>query len=307
MNHSKLILSISIAFLLFTSVNYLKAQYIVEQIEYEIPISYDLIPEDIEFEAPEDESKFFLDIPDSKLKEAALAEGREIKEERSTIYIEGENFAVETESGEMGKVTMVSNAKTGMMYLILWTQKKVIEMKPEDLAKIEESAKASTEKVLENLPAEMREQVRAEMEKEKNKPQVKYEAKPTGQKMKLYGFNCEEYGIVKDGEFITIWASGDRPEIVNEIDRISGKFDEMFKTGEDEDIDEWQLVPGKIPVQVKTYRSDMMGEPSITIQAITGIENRKPSADKFRVPGQDEGFTKGSMMEMMKQMMPGDE
>ena len=51
----------------------------------------------------------------------------------------------------------------------------------------------------------------------------------------------------------------------------------------------------------------MMGEPSITIQAITGIENRKPPADKFRVPGQDEGFTKGSMMEMMMQMMPGDE
>ena len=252
MNHTKLILSISIAFLLFTSVNYLKAQYIIEQIEYEIPISYDLVPDDVEFEDPEDENKFFLNIPESKLKEAALAEGREIKEERSTIYIEGENFAVETESGEMGKVTMVSDAKTGMIYLIMWTQKKVIEMKPEDMAKIEESAKAAAEKVLENLPPEMREQVRAEMEKEKNKPPVKYEAKPTGQKMKLYGFNCEEYGIVKDGEFITIWASGDRPEIVDEVNRISGKFDEMFKTGEDEDVDEWQLVPGKIPVQVKT-------------------------------------------------------
>ncbi len=308
MNHFRLILSISIAFLLFTSVNYLKAQYIIEQIEYEIPVCYDLIPEDVEFEEPEDESNFFLNIPESKLKEAASAEGREIKEERSTIYIDGEDFAVETESGDMGKVTMVSDTKTGMIYLIMWSQKKVIEMKPEDMAKIEEKTKAATEKMLENLPLEMHEQVQAEMEKEKNKPRVKYEAKPTGKKMMLNGFNCEEYLITKEDEYITIWASGDKSEIVNEVDRISRKFDNLFRTGEDEEVDEWQLIPGKIPVQVKTYRSSMMtGEPSLTIQTITGIENRKPSADKFRVPGENEGFTKGAMMDMMMQMMPQEE
>lgn len=304
MIQSRLILSLFTAILLFTSVNFLMAQYIIEQIEHEIPVSYDLIPEDAEFEEPEDEGNFFLNISEDILRETALTEGMEITEERSTIYIDGENFAVETESEDMGKVTMVSNAKTGMIYVIMWAQKKVMEMKPEDMAKIEEKAKAAAEMVLENLPDEIREQVRAEMEKEGSMPKVKYKAKPTGKKMELYGFNCEEYRVTKEDEFIAVWASGDRSEIVDEVDRITKKFDKLFNTDEDEDIDEWQLVPGKIPVQVKTYLSEMMGESSVTILTITGIENKKPSAEKFRVPDEKEGFTKGSIMDMM---MPGEE
>ena len=129
MIHSKLILRLSVAFLLFTFVNLLKAQYIIEQIEYEIPISYDLIPEDTEFEGSEDESNYFLNIPENKLKEAAAAEGKEITEERSMIYIDGENFAVETESSNLGKITMVLDMKSKMMYLIMWTPKKIMEIK----------------------------------------------------------------------------------------------------------------------------------------------------------------------------------
>jgi len=44
----------------------------------------------------------------------------------------------------------------------------------------------------------------------------------------------------------------------------------------------------------------------LLIQTITKIENKNPSVDKFKVPGEKEGFTKGSMMDMMMQMMPGD-
>ena len=51
----------------------------------------------------------------------------------------------------------------------------------------------------------------------------------------------------------------------------------------------------------------MMGEPVLFIQSITKIEKKKPSADKFRVPGKKEGFTKGSMMDMMMQIRSKDE
>lgn len=308
MNHPKLILSLFAIFLLLISVNCLMAQYIIEQTEYTFPFNYDLILEDKEFESEEDEGSYILSIPESKLKEAALAGGMEILEEKSTIYIDGDNFAVESTSEEMGKVTMVSDMKTKMMYVIMWDQKKVMEIKPEDLAKMEENVMKAAEAMLENVPQEMREQVKVEMEKEKNKPQMKYDAHPTGNKMKLYGFNCEEYRVSKDNELIAIWASSENSELAKEIDRISGTFDELYRTEDYEDIDEWQLIPGKIPVQVKTYRSAMTEEePGITIQAITNIDNRKPPADKFRVPGEDEGFTKGSMMEMMMQIMPGNE
>lgn len=308
MKNFKLIFGLFVAFLSLTFTNSLQAQYIIEQIESEIPISYELIPEDIEFEVPEDEINFILKIPESKLKEAALAEGREIREEKVTTYIDGKNFAVETESEEMGKITMISGTKTGVMYYIMWSQKKVIEIKPEDMDKITEKSNAAIEKMLENMSPEMQKQVKAEMEKEKNKSAVKYDAQLTGNKMKLNGFNCEEYRFNKNEDVILIWASNDKSGITKEIIRVSNKFNELFKSSENDDVDEWQLVPGKIPVQVRTYTSSMMmGEPVLFIQSITKIENKKPPVDKFRLPGKKEGFTKGSMMDMMMEIMPNDE
>ena len=168
MKNFKLIFGLFLAFLFLTFTNSLQAQYIIEQIESEIPISYELIPEDIEFEVPEDEINFILKIPESRLKEAALAAGREIREEKVTTYIDGENFAVETESEGMGKVTMISGSKTGVMHYIMWSPKKIIEIKPEDMDKIAEKSNAAIEKMLENMSPEMQKQVRAEMEKEKN-------------------------------------------------------------------------------------------------------------------------------------------
>jgi hypothetical protein len=93
---------------------------------------------------------------------------------------------------------------------------------------------------------------------------------------------------------------------VKELERISQEYDNIFNS-DDEDIDEWKLVPGKVPVQVRTYSfSMMMGDPVLNIRSITKIENKKPSPDKFRVPGEKEGFTKGSIQDIMMQMMPDD-
>ena len=52
MKNFKLIFGLLVAFLFLTFTNSLQAQYIIEQIESEIPINYELIPEDIEFEVP---------------------------------------------------------------------------------------------------------------------------------------------------------------------------------------------------------------------------------------------------------------
>ncbi|NQT25599.1 DUF4412 domain-containing protein [candidate division KSB1 bacterium] len=279
----------------------LNAQYIIEQIEYEIPISYELIPEDAEFESQEDEINFFLDIPEGKLKQAALAEGSEITEEKSTIYIDGDNFAVETVSEDEGKVTMVSDAKTGVLVIIMWSQSKIIEVNPGDIEKMVAKSQAAVDKMMENLSPEMREQIKSKMALEKNTSPAEYDVQSTGKKMNLYGFNCEEYRINKDEEVIAIWATGDESGLVKAVDRVSKKMKELVPSDDDEDVDEWKAVPGKIPVQVRTYTSSMMGDPVLDIQTITKIENKKPSADKFKIPGANEGFTKGSMMDMRMQ------
>ncbi len=83
MNNSKLIIGTFVVFLFFAFTNSSNAQYIIQQIEYEIPVRYQLLLQDIEFETPEDKINHIINIPLSKLKEVALSEGREIIEENS--------------------------------------------------------------------------------------------------------------------------------------------------------------------------------------------------------------------------------
>ena len=298
------ITSISVIIFMLIGIHPLHAQYIIEQIEYEIPVSYELIPEDIEFENPEDEAMFFLNLPENDLKKSAIAEGRELQIEKSTIYLDGENIAVENDSEEMRKTTMISNSSTGKIYSVLWSQKKVIEFSQEEMNKMQEKSQAFADEMLKNLTPEMRKQIEEEMQKESKKVPVKYTAESTGKKSKKYGFDCEQYIVNKDEEIISIWATSDNLGISKEVRRLTEKFNEIFKSDDGEDIDEWELVAGKIPVEIRTFSSSMMHEPILVIQAITKIENKKPSPGIFKVPDEKDGFSKGSMMDMMNQMMP---
>jgi hypothetical protein len=283
----------------------LQAQFIVKQVEYTIPVSYSLVPEDVEIQSEEEEALFFMTIPTEKLKQAALKEGREVNTNESTIYVDGENFAAEDNS-EMGKMTVISNAKDDVMYMVMWTQKRVVVMTPEDLKKVEEQANATVEESIKSLSPEMQAQVRAAMEQEKQqKPGAKQVANPTGKKMTINGFNCELFTVKnEEGQITGIWAAADDMKITGEVERISGKISKIFNMGEDEDADEWSLVKGKIPVEVRVMDMEM-GEPNFNITSILKIESKTPPAEKFNAPGEKEGFTHGSFSEMMEQMMQG--
>jgi len=68
----------------------------------------------------------------------------------------------------------------------------------------------------------------------------------TGKKMKLYGFNCEEYRVNKNEDVIIIWASNDKSGIIKEISRLSNKFDEIFKSSEAFKLKDCSLISFKI-------------------------------------------------------------
>jgi hypothetical protein len=289
---------------IFLMAGSLQAQFIIKQVEYEVPISYSLVPEDAELESEEEEALFFMTIPTEKLKQAAIEEGREVNTNESTIYVDGDNFAAEDNS-EMGKMTVISNAKDGVMYMVMWAQKRVMVMTPEDLKKMEEQATAAVEESIKSMSPEMQAQIRASMEQEKQqKPGVKLVANPTGKKMTINGFNCELFTIKKEeGNITGVWAAPDDMKITATAEKISEKFSKMFNMGEDEETDEWSLVRGKIPVEVRKMGLDMsMGEPTFNITSIQKIERKTPPAEKFHVPGEKEGFTHGSYSDMMKQM-----
>jgi hypothetical protein len=284
---------------IFVFITTLKSQYIIEQIVEEIPVNYELIPEDTEFEAPDGEINFILDIPANKLKAGAIANGAEINEEKSIIYIDGNNFCIETVSEENGKVSMIANSKTNNIYTVLWPQKKVVELKPEDIENMKKKAKEATEKMLKYLSPEMRENLMNNMNQEKDKTKVEYQVKPTGEKKQISGLNCSQFRVSKGEEIMDLWVTEDSFGLFNDVIRISKKFEELYNTDNDNEFDEWQILPGQIPVQLSTFTESISGEPVIVIRKITKIENKKSPVEKFYIPGDKEGFTKGSFMDMM--------
>jgi hypothetical protein len=307
MNNNKFYVNVLVAILIITTSNILNAQFVIEQIEHEIPISWELIPEDVEFESQEDENNYLLKISENQLKEAAIEEGRDIQEEKSTIYMDGNNFAVESISNEMGKITMVADASTGTMYTVMWEERKVLEMSSEDMEEMEERSKVMAEQMLEKLPAEYRDQILAEMDTKNNKSNSTVVVKPTGTNNTINGFGCEEYFVKTDDKTMMVWASPDKIGITKEIQKFSDRFDQIFNSDDEEDIDEWSIISGKIPIQVRQVSTSIeMDEPVIIIQTITKLDKKKPSSDVFIVPGVNEGFTKSSMMDMMMQMMPSE-
>ena len=308
MNNHKFYINVLVTIFIITTSNILNAQFVIEQIEHEIPISWELIPEDVEFDSQEDENDYLIKISENQLKEAAMEEGRDIIEEKATIFMDGNNFAVETYSNDMGKITMVADASSGTMSTVMWEERKILEMSSKDMEEMEERSKVMAEQMLENLPAEYRDQILAEMETENNKSHSTVVAKPTGNNKKINGFECEEYYVKTDDKTMMLWASPDKIGITKEIQKFSKKFDQIFNSDEKEGIDEWSIISGRIPIQVRKLSYSMeLDEPVMIIQTITKIDKKKPSSSVFKVPGVNEGFTKSSMMDMMMQLMPSED
>lgn len=278
----------------------LQAQYIIEQVEYEIPINYELVAEDMEFEDTADEARFFLQLSENKLKEAAQKEYGDIEMIASTIYIDGDNFAVESLSKEEGKTTVILNHNKGIMYYILWSQKKIYEMSDDDMADVQKDTDAAMQKMMAQLPPEMQEQ--AKMAMKRQQPQSTKEITVTGREMIKYGQKCSEYLIADEHEVTAIWASEDSMGLLKKVKSMSEKLAELFPSMEDEEQDEWDLITGKIPVEVRTFRLDAMAGAKMEVQAMTRITKTTPPAEKFILPAEAVGFQRSSFKEMMSQM-----
>ncbi|MFA9370224.1 MAG: hypothetical protein ACERIH_00765 [Labilibaculum antarcticum] len=298
MNKIKMILLTGFVFVLSIS---LQAQYIIEQLEYQIPINYDLVPENMDFEDTADEARFFLQLSESKLKDAAQREYGEIEMIASTIYIDGDNFTVESTSPEEGKTTVIFNHNKGLMYYVLWSQEKIYVILEADMTDIQKDTEAAMQKMMAQLSPEMKEQARTAMKTEKGNQQSAKEITETGRKMIKYGQKCTEYLLEDEQEVMVIWASDDILGLALKAKSMSDKLAEIFPSMEEEEQDEWELVSGKIPIEVRTFRLDIMAGANMEIQAITRISKTTPPAEKFILPAEAVGFERSSFKEMMKQ------
>ncbi len=297
------LVKLSLLLLIVMAASPLNAQFIIEQKEYRLPVNYDLLPENTEFENPADEAKYFLTLPENKLKTGAS----EIKESKSTVYLDEENFAVDFESVEQGKVTSLFNVRKKVFYYILWADKQVYKMTDEDIKQIQKDAQAMRDKMMAGLSPEMRKQMEAQMKKDAQTKKINVTA--TGKKQNISGFECSQYFAESEEDLKVIWATDDLPGLSKSLrknfERYMEQMQAIFPSEEGDSQDEWDLVDGKIPVEVRSMHSgmDMRGTPEIEVTLLTKIARQKPPAEKFIPPSAAEGFTYGSMKDMMSQMM----
>ncbi|MFC2084627.1 hypothetical protein ACFLS9_06195 [Bacteroidota bacterium] len=281
---------------IFSTVN---AQFIVKQDHYTIPAYGDLIPDGKDFADLTDEAKFFLNIPESKYRELAKEYGDEIIVERSTIYIDEGKIAVEMESEEEGKFTAISDSEAGKVYMVIWDQKRVIEVSKSEIDQMQEEVKG-VDKMMEQLSPEIQEQIKkAKGQGEEGERKVY----STGKKKEISGFDCEQFMVENAPNTMVIWATDDIPELVESAEDISENLKVMFQDEGKKDVDEWELVKGKVPMEVRSFESNMFVDPKISFTVTTLIEEITPPAGKFIPPGEAEGFKKGTMGDFMQDMM----
>ncbi len=277
---------------------HVQAQYVITQTEYSVPVSLGLIPDDMEFDQNNDEAMYILELPESRIREAAEEDGEPLTIENLTISMDGNKLAVDTRSEE-GRTTVISDLTRKGFYLIAWPEKKVYEVSSADMKQMQQQAEAASQAMLSQLPPEQAEQVRAAMKAARNSSSAKIT--DTGEKMTKYGFDCEKYIIRREAEVTIVWAAEDSHGLSRKAKAVSGKLAEMLPSGENAGNDEWDLLPGKIPVEVRSYST--VSEPAeLTVRCITQIDFVRPQAKAFAVPGTAQGFTKGSFMDMMQGM-----
>jgi hypothetical protein len=203
---------------------------------------------------------------------------------------------------------MISEVATGNMFIIMWAEQMILEVGPDDIKKVQEQTKEAVEEMIKDMPPDQQEAVRSEMLKESGSSEKSFQANATGKTTEISNFLCEEYRVQEDDEIMSIWVTQDTQGLLEAVDMMANEFDALFEMNEDGGFDEWQLIPGKIPVQVKSFSLDlMMGEPVIFVETIIQIKKEKPAAEVFRIPDEAMGFTRSSYMEMMQNMMEVEE
>ena len=253
-----------------------------------MPLPFDLIPEDRDVESDIEAARILFRMPTQKLIQAARESGTAVEMESSTIYIQGDRFAVESRS-EDGRFSAISDMVNQRMYLVLWDQKKVMVIGKEDLDQMKQKTNTAAQQALDHLSPEMRKQVEAAM-KNNMRQEDAVSLRSTGKSEIINGFNCTQVIAETESGFQEIWAAEDQFGLSEKVGRFEAQMKQFMPSDEESDKDEWELVPGKVPVKVNTVSVPNFSNPRIKITTIESIQKKTVPPSKFIPPGEAEGF-----------------
>ncbi len=272
------------AILFFFMANFSFAQYIVETENHSLTIDYESLGDEYQSDEYEKMDNKIMEMPLEKLLQLAPEEDREA--EKIVFYIDGKSYAAESETEEAGKVKVIMDNSKNQFSIISYDQKAVTIITSDELKQMQQGM--------------------SEMAGYSNRTEeeVKSTMKSTGRTRNINGFNCEEYVFHDEevSEITVIWASDDDKGVSKKIKELLNQFESVNSSPEEREKSEWEMIEGKIPVEVRKMQINTY-QGNIDIQQITKIEEKNISKDKFHVPAESEGFTHNSMKEMIEQMM----
>lgn len=272
-----------------------------------------------DFDDAESTAKFLFDLPFEQLASALKAQDEGQQAFTMVMYMQKQKIRMDMEL-PIGKMTTIVREDQDKMYNLMWTKKKYIEMPMKQMRDMRQSVKESMpelqnmpdlEKMLDKLPPEAREKAleamkqsgqMQQMQKAQEKP--KQHAEKTGRKREINGFACEEWIINEDTSILAFWVTLDKPEAAKLVQEYSKVLSQSMGTSKDQKNaakEIWELVPGSIPIESRTYNYHRMPGPELSVALVEQIEEKTISSKTFELP---EGFEKGSMFDMMD-MNPG--
>ncbi|PKQ64856.1 hypothetical protein BZG02_03110 [Labilibaculum filiforme] len=292
----------------------LQAQFIIEQITYEIPINHQLLPANKEFVNIADKADYFLELSESKLKDLdASKKVGDIEVYLSTIYLDGENFSLDGVIEGEGKVTMIYNYSEGVFYVVSWGQKEIHEFTNEDIVGFQDNLDglqntmlAKMEEEIADLPPEEQAQVRMamemEMKREKKLQPTSIKTTAMGREMTKYGRKCKEYLLENNKSSMVVWASEDTMGLTIMVKHMWEKMVQFIPRMNNAKDAGAVWVNGNIPVVVCTLQPNALDGTKMKVKEITKITQAMPSADKFSLPAETVNFKRKTMKELMEQM-----
>lgn len=292
-----------------------QAQFIVEQITYEIPMNDQLVPPNKDLSNPTEKARFYLQLSENKLNDNHTETTEGIKTYASTLYMDGENFTNEGLIKDSGKVSIIYNHSKNLLHIISWDQKEIHVFSPEDTADFDKNMEAQRQEMEAQMPPEMQEmlaQMPPEMQ-EKAKmlmenrmdmrmPQTPKQITATGREMTQYGRTCHEY-LLKDNQTLkVIWASDDNMHLFEMVKSMFGKFTKFVPEMNEGKNNGSEWVDGKIPVVVCTLKPNTLDDTKMEVRAITRITQTTPPAEKFVIPAEAAKFKQITFKELISDM-----
>lgn len=285
-----------------------QAQYIMKQVQGRVPASAVMA---LGENSDSPDGAFYASLTKEQYYEKAQELGEKIEETTSVVYVDGQNFAAETEA--MGdKITMIYH-ENGDIFIVNWKQKKVIKTSLDELKNMQKSAMdmmgqtsgamPDMESILSSLPEENRKAAMDALKKMGKQPgamgmpEEKPEIEKTGKTKEMLGHETTLYLISQGPKTRGVWVAKDDPQLVETFMKLAETFKAAMPMKNDE-AEDWELIPNTFPMQTVTH-SQRSFKPSVRIEYLASLEKKQPPKEKLIPPGKDQGFTEGTMMDMM--------